>query len=138
MMGQGRSVALLLTLLACQGVGVRDAEASSVNGTWMIRDLVLNIFDCDNLVCGRIAWIRDPRRRSTECGRTIVWGLASDGPSKWTNGSILDPADGKTYRLSASLQSDGTLHARIYRGISLFGRTEILKRIDPRSLEGRC
>jgi uncharacterized protein (DUF2147 family) len=119
----GRSVALLLTVIASQAVGVQGAEASSVDGTWIIRDLVLDIFDRQNLVCGRIAWMRDPRRRPTECGMTIVWGLASESPSRWTNGSIFDPDDGKTYRLSASLQPDGLLHARIYIGIPLFGQT---------------
>jgi uncharacterized protein (DUF2147 family) len=137
-MGQRMGVALLLTAFACQGVGAHGAEMSSVNGAWMIRDLVLNIFECQNRVCGRIEWVRDPRRRPTQCGKTIVWGLAPDGSAKWTDGSIFDPDDGNTYRLSASLQSDGTLNARIYKGIPLFGRTEILRRIDPQSLSGRC
>jgi hypothetical protein len=35
----------------------KAAEASPVNGAWIIRDLVLDIFDCDSLVCGRIVWI---------------------------------------------------------------------------------
>jgi hypothetical protein len=132
---QGRGVALLLALLVCQGISVRGAEASPVNGTWIIRDLAL---DCQNQVCGRIAGVRDPHRRSTQCGRTIVWGLSPDGPSKWTNGSIVDPDDGATYRLSAILQPDGALQARIYKGVPLFGRTEILRRIDPRSIADQC
>src|ERR1700728_5514358 len=52
----------------------RAAEASPVDGAWIIRDLVLDIFDCDSMVCGRIVWIREPARRSSQCGRTIVWG----------------------------------------------------------------
>jgi uncharacterized protein (DUF2147 family) len=137
-MGRGRIAALLAALLMCQGVSVARAEGSGVNGTWMIRDLVLNIFDCKGQVCGRIEWIRDPQRRPTQCGRTIVWGLVSEGPAQWTNGSILDPDDGKTYRLSASLRPDGVLDARIYKGVPLFGRTEVLRRVDLQSLSGRC
>jgi uncharacterized protein (DUF2147 family) len=130
--------ALLLAVLAWQAVGVRSAEASGVNGTWMIRDLVLNIFDCQNTVCGRIVWVNDPNRRPSQCGKTIVWGLASEGSSKWTNGSILDPDNGKTYKLSASLEPDGMLRAHIYKGLPLFGKTEVLKRVDPQSLAGYC
>jgi uncharacterized protein (DUF2147 family) len=137
-MGQRMGVALLLSGLACQGAGARAAEVPSVDGAWIIRDLVLNIFECQQQFCGRIAWVRDPHRRPTQCGKTIVWGLAADGSAKWTNGSIYDPDDGTTYRLSASLQPDGTLNARIYKGIPLFGRTEVLRRVDPQSLQGRC
>jgi uncharacterized protein (DUF2147 family) len=53
-------------------------------------------------------------------------------------GSILDPDDDKTYRLTATLQTDGTLHARLFKGVPLFGRTDILKRVDIRSFPGRC
>lgn len=116
----------------------KTAEASPVDGAWIIRDLVLDIFDCDSLVCGRIVWIRDPARRSSQCGRTIVWGLESVGHHEWAEGSILDPDDETTYRLSATYEPDGTLHARIFRGVPLFGKTEILRRVDLRSLTGRC
>jgi uncharacterized protein (DUF2147 family) len=114
------------------------AAASPVDGSWVIRDLVLDIFNCHGSVCGRVAWTKDPRERQKDCGRTIVWGLSQDGPETWSGGSIYDPTDGNTYRLSATLQPDGTLRARIYRGIPLFGKTEILRRVQPRSLGGWC
>jgi uncharacterized protein (DUF2147 family) len=133
---KARIVALLLTVLV--SFSVESAAASSVDGTWVIQDLVLNLFDCQKLVCGRIVWIKDPARRPSQCGMTIVWGLALTGPAEWTGGSIFDPDDGATYSLSATLQPDGTLHARIYRGIPLLGRTKILRRTDLRSVTGRC
>jgi uncharacterized protein (DUF2147 family) len=114
------------------------ADASTVDGTWKIRNIVLDIFDCRNQVCGRIVWMHDPQRRAAECGKTIVWGLAPDGPSRWAGSWIFDPDNGTTYHLSASLQVDDTLRARIYEGISLFGKTEILMRVKARSLSGWC
>lgn len=113
------------------------ANASSVDGTWKIRDLVLDIRNCENHVCGKIVWTGSARHR-TDCGRVIVWGLSPNGPSQWNGGSIYDPADGNTYDLSASLQPDGTLRARIYRGIAWIGKTEILSRVPPHSLAGWC
>ena len=130
--------ALLFVVLACAALGVGRAVASPVDGTWIIDDLGLDLFDCRNLVCGRIVWIKDPNRRSSQCGRMIIWGLGITGPSEWTGGSIIDPDDGTTYQLAATLQPDGALRARIYKGVQLLGRTKILKRIDLGSLTGRC
>jgi uncharacterized protein (DUF2147 family) len=68
----------------------------------------------------------------------IIWGLAAAGASEWTGGSILDPDDSTTYQLSAKLQPNGALRARIYKGVQLLGKTKILTRIDLVSLTGRC
>jgi uncharacterized protein (DUF2147 family) len=125
-------------LLACLLAGAGGAEASEVYGTWMIRDLVLHVFGCENQVCGRIAWLKDPSRRTSECGKTIVWGLQSAGPDQWDGGSILDPDDHNVYQLSAVYQPDGTLHARIFKGLPMLGETEVLKRVDLQSFPGQC
>ena len=129
-------------LAACMVAAVAwpvGAEASPpADGQWMIKNLVINIFDCANLVCGRIVWLGEPAKRASQCGRTIIWGLAQQSPSVWTGGSILDPNDGKTYRLSATYEADGTLHARIFIVAPIFGKTEILKPIDVESLQGLC
>jgi uncharacterized protein (DUF2147 family) len=102
------------------------------------QDLVLTIFDCEHLVCGRIAWLKDPARRPFQCGKIIVWGLVGQGPNEWARGSILDPNDGATYQLSAKLQADDTLNARIFKGAPLLGKTEVLKRINLQALTDRC
>jgi uncharacterized protein (DUF2147 family) len=115
-----------------------NAEARTVTGTWKIKDLVLQIYNCEDLVCGKIAWIEDPARRRHDCHKLIVWGLTGNGPNQWDGGSILDPDDSYTYRLSAVLQQDGTLRARIFEGEPMFGQTEILRRVNLRSFAGTC
>jgi uncharacterized protein (DUF2147 family) len=129
-----RLAACLLMALALS----RSAEATPVDGAWRIENLALHIFDCQGQVCGRIVWINDPARRRSQCGKMIVWGLDAKGNNEWDGGSILDPDDGKTYRLSAVYEPDGTLRARIFKGTPLFGKTEILTRVDVRSLTGLC
>jgi uncharacterized protein (DUF2147 family) len=114
------------------------AEASPVDGTWIIRDLVLHISDCGRLVCGQIVWLQDAKRRPSQCGKTIVWGLEARGPNEWAGGSILDLDKNRTYNLSATYEPEGTLRARIFKGIPLLGKTEILKRVDVEELVGRC
>ena len=128
-------------LAACMlaAVALTGAEAAPpADGQWMINNLVINIFDCANLVCGQIVWLGEPAKRASQCGRTIIWGLERQSPSVWTGGSILDPNDGKTYRLSGTYEPDDTLRARIFIGVPIFGKTEILKRIDTKSLPGLC
>jgi hypothetical protein len=115
-----------------------DGESFSRRRNVEIRDLTLNIFDCQRQVCGRIVGVRDPKKREGNCGRTIVWGLVKSGSNEWTDGWIFDPDKNATYNLSATLHADGHLYARIYRDIPLFGRTEVLTRIAPRSLAGWC
>jgi len=132
------AVALLGLVTFC-GVMAPEARASAADGTWLIRDLALDIYDCDNLVCGKIVWLADPAKRTPgRCGKVIVWGLVPSGPSKWSNGHIYDTEEDKTYNLNAELEPDGTLRARIYKGIPLFGKNEILTRIAPNSRPGWC
>src|ERR1700733_11513745 len=137
-MGKGKLAGFMIAALAGIAAAVSGAWASDVDGTWKIKGVVLDIFDCHNSICGKIVWTSDPWRRHTECGRTIVWGLTPNGPSTWTGGAIYDPDNNATYSLSASLDTNGTMQARIYRGIPWLGKTEVLSRIQPRSLDGWC
>ena len=121
-------------LLAIASEGVHASEA---DGTWKVENLVVRVYDCEQQVCGRIVWIKEVAKRRSQCGRTIIWGLAPSAQNEWTGGAILDPNDGKTYRLSASYKPDGTLHARIFEGIPLLGETKILNRVDIRNYEGQ-
>ena len=59
-------------------------------------------------------------------GLVIVQGLEKDGDS-WIDGSILDPANGKNYSCTISLNQDCTLNVRGYLGFSLLGRTQVWK-----------
>ena len=57
-------------------------------------------------------------------GIRIIWGLKGRG-REWSGGSVLDPEDGKIYRVKLKLSEDGqTLEVRGYVGIPLFGRTQ--------------
>ena len=131
---------LMLAFAIAMWCSVADAEPASPDGTWLVGQRVaFNVFPCKDALCGQIVWLRNPALRTAEmCGRTIIWGLAADGPSDWNNGWFFDPEDGATYRVSAHVDSDDRISARIYRGIALFGRTEILTRIASHSLPDWC
>lgn len=60
-------------------------------------------------------------------GLTILWGVKKSGENVWDNGRILDPKNGKIYRVKLTLEGN-TLHVRAYIGVSLLGRTQVWKR----------
>jgi len=137
-------------------IHTRPALSGVPEGTWLLANRVaVQVFECSGQLCGRIVWLLRPRtpagqpdldhlnpdpslRQRHLCGLTIIWGLQPDGPSHWTDGWLYDPKDGVTYDVTAELTASNTISARIYRGVPLFGRTEILIRDPQLSFDGRC
>ncbi|MGH8191181.1 MAG: DUF2147 domain-containing protein [Rhodanobacteraceae bacterium] len=57
-------------------------------------------------------------------GMVIMWGVKKDG-DQWDGGQILDPHNGKTYRVKLTLKDNGQkLDVRGYIGTPMFGRTQ--------------
>jgi uncharacterized protein (DUF2147 family) len=66
-----------------------------------------------------------PRHDQPVLGMTVLWGLKTLG-DEYQGGEILDPENGKIYRVKMNLQDGGrALHVRGFIGFSLFGRTQI-------------
>ncbi len=148
----GTLVALLAWLVAAQ----LPARAAVPQGVWLIDGKVaVQIFNCEGLLCGRILWLlipRDPQgqlvldkknpdpalRRRPLCGLTILWGLRSTGPDRWTDGWFYNPDDGRTYSISAQMVSPDLITARVYVGLPLFGETKTLRRVAHGTSEGWC
>jgi uncharacterized protein (DUF2147 family) len=156
-----RSIAQLPLRLTCAGLLMlaihnRPASAEVPDGTWLFANRVaVEVFECSGLVCGRIVWLLRPRtpagqpdvdrlnpdptlRHRPLCGLTIIWGLQPDGAGHWSNGRLYDPQDGNTYDVTAERIAPDSISARVYRGVPLFGRTEILIRDPQLSFDGRC
>ena len=62
-------------------------------------------------------------------GLIILKGLTLDG-EQWTGGTILDPANGKEYQCTLTLEGDSELNVRGFIGFSFIGRTQRWKRMD--------
>jgi uncharacterized protein (DUF2147 family) len=61
-------------------------------------------------------------------GMTILWGAKKNGPS-WEDGQILDPENGKIYRVTLTLLDNGQkLEVHGYVGFSAIGRSQIWQR----------
>jgi len=135
-----RRIGILLTILCLGQVPAGLAAAANPDGTWMVgQRIAFEIYPCEPALCGRIVWLRNPTLRTPQmCGRVLIWGLTAEGPADWNNGWFFDPEDGNTYSVTAHADAPDRITARIYKGLALFGRTEILTRIASRSLAGWC
>ena len=60
-------------------------------------------------------------------GLIILKGLTRDG-NQWTGGTILDPANGKEYQCTLTLNGTSDLNVRGFIGFSFIGRTQHWKR----------
>jgi uncharacterized protein (DUF2147 family) len=146
---------IALTFSAAPGNAVLTTVPGA--GAWFIEGTgaALQIFDCSGLLCGRIAWLEKARdtaghpaqdnknpepafRQRPLCGLTILRGLHPAGLDDWNSGSLYNPDDGQTYRVSAKLHSPDMLVARIYVGMPVFGETKTLRWVPRLGSEGRC
>lgn len=63
-------------------------------------------------------------------GMVILRDLKKDG-NEWTGGTILDPANGKTYKCKLAIEDGGKkLKLRGYIGLALIGRTQYWVRAE--------
>ncbi len=104
---------------------VRIVEtAGAVSGT------VEKIFDATkaNDVCQKCS---DERKDKPVAGMTIIRGAKKGDDGVWTGGDILDPNNGKVYKLHLKPVDGGKkLEVRGYVGMPLLGRTQTWVRAE--------
>ena len=120
----------------------------SLIGTWKTIDDVtgdakshIEIYQDNGAFCGKIKSLlqRDPDTVCESCkgvkkdqplvGMVIMEGLI---PHKnyWSNGTIMDPENGKTYKCKIYLESPDKLKVRGYIGIEALGRNQYWTRLE--------
>ena len=122
-------------------------QTPTVEGTWVniddetgVKKSEIILYVEDGKLYGRIERLllpEDQGKLCTNCtgkdkdqpieGLIIVKGLSKDG-AEWTNGDILDPANGKLYDCTIKLDDANTLNVRGFFGFSFLGRTQIWQR----------
>ena len=127
-------------------IGAEDSSVNSPVGRWRTVDdatgrpkSVVLIWEENGKLYGRVQELvdpdpKDPNPTCDDCegdqkgqpvvGLRILWDLQKDGDG-WSGGTILDPANGKTYKCLLSVEDGGTkLKVRGFIGLSLLGRTQ--------------
>ncbi|AEI65656.1 DUF2147 domain-containing protein [Corallococcus macrosporus] len=144
-----------LTLLLASNAFAEDkapAAAPAAVGRWTTIDdetkkpkSVIAIYEENGKLYGKIEKLfREPKEEQNplcdKCegalknqpiiGMTILRDLKKDD-DEWSGGSILDPANGKTYKCKIAVEDGGKkLKVRGYIGMALLGRTQYWVRAE--------
>ena len=143
--------ALLAAVLAVtvQAAAPPAATVAQVAGRWLTepRDGIIEVtVSPEGALEGRIIGGNHPGRldaknpdaaaRTKELrGQVILKGMAFEGDSRWSGGTIYDPDSGSTYKCNVALRADGTLKVRGYIGFSLLGKNQVWTRYTGTSLD---
>lgn len=87
-----------------------SAFADDLVGNWQTYDdgqpkAVVKISESDGAYTGVII-SGNTEKAKEHVGKTVMTGLKADGGGKYSGGKITDPANGKSYRLTATLNGD--------------------------------
>lgn len=122
-------------------------QTPSVEGTWVNIDdetgqakSEIELYVEQGKLYGRVLRLLLPEDKGKKCvnckgsdknkpieGLLIVRGLSRDDAA-WTDGKIMDPANGKSYDCTIRLEDPNTLNVRGFLGFSFLGRTQVWKR----------
>jgi len=106
----------------------------------------VKMFAYGNKFGGKIVWLKEPNypeggvkvdknnpdealRTKPLLGYTNLTSFEPKGDGKYEGGTIYDPENGSTYNCEITMTDDNTLEVRGYIGVSLFGRTDVWKRV---------
>ncbi len=139
-----------LTLIACTGA-VRANEATPV-GLWRTIDdktgeekSLVRITESGGVMTGKVEKIADPAKANANCtpctderkdkpvlGMTILRGVKpSSDAGTWGGGDILDPNNGKIYKVRLKPIDGGKqMEVRGFIGVALLGRTQTWVRVE--------
>jgi uncharacterized protein (DUF2147 family) len=126
-----------------------DARVPTPVGIWLHENgrFKLEIAPCGDELCGKLVWFRWPNdaqglplvdlknpdsalRTRPLLGLTVLTGLRRVADGKWEDGEIYNPDDGEEYKVQITIQGDGSLRARVYKFLPIFGETLIWKHVD--------
>ncbi len=125
------------------------AFAQSPIGVWKTVDdetgkakSHVQIYAQDGKLYGKVVKILNENKKGAVCskcddnrkgkpilGMVILEDLEKDGLTKWDDGEILDPNNGKIYDCYIELEEDDILKVRGYLGFSMLGRTQFWYRV---------
>lgn len=143
--------AFALALPLALATGAACAQASPA-GLWKTIDdetkaekSLIRLSDSAGVITGRVEKLLDPARQDAKCdkctdarkdkpvvGMTVLEGVRkADGSEQWDGGTILDPNNGKVYKVRLKVAPDNAkLDVRGYIGTPMIGRTQVWQRVE--------
>lgn len=141
----------VIGMLLASVAGLAFAEGASPVGLWKTVDdetgkekSYVRITENDGKLVGKIEKLVDPAKADAKCdkctderkdqpvvGMTIIRNVKKDGEDLWDGGDILDPNNGKVYKVRLKPEDDGRkLSVRGYVGMPLLGRSQTWVRVE--------
>jgi uncharacterized protein (DUF2147 family) len=140
------SAGLVLFAAAAQAQGTPAGLWKQIDDETKKEKSLVRISESGGVLSGKIEKILDPARAAALCdlcsgelkdkpvlGLPIISGVKQSDSDKsmWDGGEILDPNNGKTYKLRLTPGDGGkTLAVRGYIGAPLLGRTQTWIRVE--------
>jgi uncharacterized protein (DUF2147 family) len=137
---------ILFAFIALLATG-QDTDGNKLEGLWIPGSgkAIVKIEQQNGVYNGKIIWLKNPNneqglpktdRKNPDpamqsrpvVGLNLLSGFTYMGNKLWSNGTIYDPENGKTYSCKITMVDENTLDVRGYIGISLIGRTDQWKR----------
>lgn len=126
-------------------------KADDILGTWLNQEGTgkVTLYKEKGKYFGKVVWLREPNDRTTGKPRTDkenpdpklksrpLIGLVNmrdfvfDGEDEWSDGTIYDPKNGKTYSCYIEFEGANRLKVRGYVGVSLIGRSTYWTKTTP-------
>lgn len=119
-----------------------NRQGDDILGEWFTdgKEAVIRIYkNRHGFYFGRITWLKEPNeangkpkvdsenpnpelRNQPILDLVILRGFKFEN-GRWTNGTIYDPDNGKTYRCTIRMENNNTLNVRGFIGVSALGRS---------------
>lgn len=127
----------------------QSVESDAIVGVWETGSgkARVKVDKSGEVFFGRIVWLKEPNneqgkpktdknnpdealRSKPLLGYRMLDKFTYAGNKTWENGTIYDPENGSTYSCTMTLTDENTLEVRGFIGVSLFGRTDVWKRVQ--------
>lgn len=144
-----KKLILLNTLCLLTVICFAQSEGDAILGVWETGSgkARVKIDKVGDKFFGKVVWLREPlneegkpkvdKNNPDEKLRTIpllgyklIKDFSFKGEKAWEDGTIYDPENGSTYSCTIKMTDENTLDVRGFIGVSLFGRTDVWKRIQ--------
>jgi uncharacterized protein (DUF2147 family) len=133
-------------------------NCDAILGYWLDskKNYQIEIYKQEGKYAGKIVWLKEPyyepndpescmggrlrldrqnpdvsRKDRPLLGLEVMWNFIYSGKNQWESGIIYNPVEGRTYRGKITLDSSNILRIRGFYGFSIFGKTQILTKINP-------
>jgi uncharacterized protein (DUF2147 family) len=142
------SITLLINVFS-----IKAQNADDLVGIWLTgkADGHVKIEKLGGKYYGKIVWLKEPIDSTTGKmqldknnpekslryypvkGLRILKDFEFIEKGVWEEGTIYDPDNGKTYSCNITMNTKNSINIRGFIGISLFGRTDVWKRVEEKS-----